>query len=116
MWTCMEDMHRGCPKGALERSCTLNETINDSENDYAVLEVDWVLKFVHEIKRLHLDMKSDRALLRRDGNIQLADFEFCAELTESVQRRQKDANASKLQRFPARMTFMAAALRTHHVV
>ena len=41
MWICMKDMHRDCLNEALERSRTVNETVNDSENYYVLLEVDW---------------------------------------------------------------------------
>ena len=47
MWICIKDMHRGCLNRALERSRTLNKAVNDSENDYVHLEVDWRLRFVH---------------------------------------------------------------------
>ena len=96
MCICMEDMHRGCLKKALKRSRNLNETVNDSENDYVLLEVDWELKFVHGIKRLHLYMKSDSALLRRDGNIKLADFGFCADLTKERAKRTADCRYVKV--------------------
>ena len=61
--------------------------MNDSENDYVLLEVDLGLRFVRGIKCLHLDMKSDSALLRRDGNTKLADFGFCAGLTKDRAKR-----------------------------
>ena len=63
--------------------------MKDSENDYVALEVDWALAFLHGMKRLHLDMKSDRALVVRDGNSKLTSIGFCAELTKTRAKRKK---------------------------
>lgn len=38
------------------------------------------LKYLHETKRIHRDIKSDNILLTKQGDIKLADFGFCTEL------------------------------------
>lgn len=87
MWISMEYMNGGCLTDALERFQTLKETMNESEIAYVLREVLLGLKFMHGMKRLHRDIKSDNVLVGRDGKVKLADFGFCAELTEERAKR-----------------------------
>jgi len=45
------------------------------------------LIYVHSMKRIHRDIKSDNILLNMFGEVKLADFGYCAQLTESVTKR-----------------------------
>lgn len=50
-------------------------------------EVIKALKFIHSLNRIHRDIKSDNILLAKDGQVKLADFGYCAQLTESTKKR-----------------------------
>lgn len=50
-------------------------------------EVLRALLYIHGMKRLHRDIKSDNILLKMDGKVCLADFGYCAQLTEEVTKR-----------------------------
>jgi len=50
-------------------------------------EVLQALTFVHSLHRIHRDIKSDNILLSVDGEVKLADFGYCAQLTETTQKR-----------------------------
>jgi len=50
-------------------------------------EVLKALKFIHSLKRIHRDIKSDNILLGTSGQVKLADFGYCAQLTESTKKR-----------------------------
>jgi len=45
------------------------------------------LGYVHMLNRIHRDIKSDNILLSRDGQAKLADFGYCAQLTEKASKR-----------------------------
>jgi hypothetical protein len=42
---------------------------------------------IHKLGRIHRDIKSDNVLLNSDGSIKLADFGYCAQLSESIKNR-----------------------------
>jgi len=50
-------------------------------------EVLLALSFVHSLHRIHRDIKSDNILLSTNGEVKLADFGYCAQLTERTQKR-----------------------------
>lgn len=45
------------------------------------------LAYVHLLNRIHRDIKSDNILLTRAGGVKLADFGYCAQLTEKINKR-----------------------------
>jgi Protein kinase domain/P21-Rho-binding domain len=87
MWISMEYMDGGCLTDALENYQRLRETMKEPEIAYVLREVLLGLNFMHGMKRLHRDIKSDNVLVGRDGKVKLADFGFCAELTEERAKR-----------------------------
>jgi hypothetical protein len=87
MWISMEYMDGGCLTDVLETFQRLREPMNEPEIAYVLREVLLGLKFMHGMKRLHRDIKSDNVLVGRDGKVKLADFGFCAELTEERAKR-----------------------------
>eukprot|EP00007_Cunea_sp_BSH-02190019_P000966 CAMPEP_0174230728 /NCGR_PEP_ID=MMETSP0417-20130205/1432_1 /TAXON_ID=242541 /ORGANISM="Mayorella sp, Strain BSH-02190019" /LENGTH=629 /DNA_ID=CAMNT_0015308483 /DNA_START=67 /DNA_END=1956 /DNA_ORIENTATION=- len=45
------------------------------------------LEAVHKLDRIHRDIKSDNILMDLRGNVKLADFGYCAQLTEQANKR-----------------------------
>ncbi|KAJ3449936.1 p21-activated protein kinase [Anaeramoeba flamelloides] len=45
------------------------------------------LNYIHGLNRIHRDIKSDNVLLNTNGAVKLADFGYCAQLTEEVTKR-----------------------------
>jgi serine/threonine-protein kinase CLA4 len=87
MWISMEYMDGGCLTDILESYQKRRSTMKEQEIAYVLREVLQGLKFMHGLKRLHRDIKSDNVLVRKDGKVKLADFGFCAELTEERAKR-----------------------------
>jgi protein-serine/threonine kinase len=87
MWIVMEFMDGGCLTDAIESYQVLRRTMREDEIAYVLREVLQGLKFMHGLKRLHRDIKSDNVLIAKDGRVKVADFGFCAELTEQRAKR-----------------------------
>jgi serine/threonine protein kinase len=87
MWISMEYMDGGSLADALGNFQEIQEPMNEGEIAYILREVLQGLKFMHDMKRLHRDIKSDNVLVGRDGKLKLCDFGFCAELTEERAKR-----------------------------
>eukprot|EP00960_Hanusia_phi_P016445 484522-Hanusia_phi.AAC.1 len=49
------------------------------------------LEFIHEKGRVHRDIKSDNLLVNSAGQVKIADFGFCVQLTEEQRVRQSMA-------------------------
>jgi hypothetical protein len=50
-------------------------------------EILKALKYIHSLRRIHRDIKSDNILLGSNGVVKLADFGYCAQLTENTAKR-----------------------------
>lgn len=87
MWISMEYMDGGCLTDVLENYQGLSISMAEPHIAYVLREVLKGLKFMHGMKRLHRDIKSDNVLMTEDGRCKLADFGFCAELTEERKKR-----------------------------
>lgn len=61
--------------------------MSEGEIAFVLREVLKGLRFMHGMKRLHRDIKSDNVLITGSGDVKLADFGFCAELTEERNKR-----------------------------
>lgn len=87
MWISMEYMDGGCLTDVLENYQNLRTTMSEGEIAFVLREVLKGLMFMHGMKRLHRDIKSDNVLITGNGQVKLADFGFCAELTEERKKR-----------------------------
>jgi len=50
-------------------------------------EIIKALIYIHNMMRIHRDIKSDNILLSTEGDVKLADFGYCAQLTETANKR-----------------------------
>lgn len=87
MWISMEFMNGGCLTDVLEKYQASKERMTEAQIAFVLREVLKGLKFMHGMKRLHRDIKSDNILMTKDGQVKLADFGFCVELTEERKKR-----------------------------
>ena len=62
-------------------------TMDESVIAYICREVLRGLDSLHSIRRLHRDIKGDNILLDMDGSVKVADFGFCAELSQRSGKR-----------------------------
>mmetsp|Transcript_18108 Transcript_18108/g.28093 ORF Transcript_18108/g.28093 Transcript_18108/m.28093 type:complete len:518 (+) Transcript_18108:57-1610(+) len=82
LWVAMEYMDGGaltevisiCQISEPQIACICKEILN-------------ALVGIHDGNRIHRDIKSDNVLITISGDIKLADFGYCAQLTETVDKR-----------------------------
>lgn len=77
LWVCMEYMD----KGSLYDLVKLRTKIDEKYMAYIVQSILRALKFIHELKRIHRDIKVDNVLISSSGDIKLADFGAAVQLT-----------------------------------
>lgn len=85
MWVVMEFMGGGCLTDVLESFDTIQMT--EPQIAYVARETLRALAYVHELHRIHRDIKSDNILLASDGAVKLADFGYAAQLTNKQKVR-----------------------------
>ncbi|KAH7825566.1 putative p21-activated kinase 2 [Monocercomonoides exilis] len=83
LWIVMEYL----PGGSLTNLITINGALPEPCIAYFCREILKALAFLHSEHRIHRDIKSDNVLLGLEGQVALADFGFCAQLTEEMQKR-----------------------------
>jgi len=52
--------------------------------------------FLHQLGRVHRDIKSDNLLINTRGQVKMADFGFCVQLTQEKDMRQSMVTAPLL--------------------
>jgi len=82
LWVVMEYMNGG----SLAEVVTLCR-MTEPQIACVCKEILKALSYIHKLNRIHRDIKSDNILLKTDGSVKLADFGYCAQLTESVNKR-----------------------------
>lgn len=82
LWIVMEFMSAGTLADLLT-----TDSMQESVIAYVCKEVLKGLADLHQLKRVHRDIKSDNTLLDMDGRVKVADFGFCAELTKTSGKR-----------------------------
>jgi len=83
IWLVMEYMEGGCLTDIIE-FIKLKET----HIAYFLKESLKAITYIHNLHRIHRDIKSDNILLDMEGNVKLADFGYTVQLTESRKKRQ----------------------------
>ncbi|CAI4036212.1 hypothetical protein SMKI_15G0500 [Saccharomyces mikatae IFO 1815] len=92
LWVIMEYMEGGCLTDILDAAAESSNgnklsPLNESQMAYIVRETCQGLKFLHNNKIIHRDIKSDNILLNSQGLVKITDFGFCVELTEKRSKR-----------------------------
>jgi len=85
LWVVMEFMGGGCLTEILEQFEHVKLT--EPQVAFVVKETLKSLIYVHEMHRIHRDIKSDNILLSESGEVKLADFGYAAQLTQQQQKR-----------------------------
>ncbi|KAA6377708.1 MAG: putative Serine/threonine-protein kinase pakC [Streblomastix strix] len=73
--------------GSLTNFITCFEVIGEQIIAYFCKQILQGLDYLHQNHRIHRDIKSDNVLLGLHGEVKIADFGFCAQLTEEMQKR-----------------------------
>eukprot|EP01104_Vermistella_antarctica_P019635 TRINITY_DN77_c0_g1_i1.p1 TRINITY_DN77_c0_g1~~TRINITY_DN77_c0_g1_i1.p1 ORF type:complete len:429 (+),score=126.33 TRINITY_DN77_c0_g1_i1:186-1472(+) len=82
LWVCMEYMDGGSLTEVIS-VCRMTEP----QIACVCKEVLEALAYIHNLYRIHRDIKSDNILMNSEGNTKLADFGYCAQLTEKANKR-----------------------------
>jgi len=78
-------MQGGCLTDVLEAFDTVQ--MDEAQIAYLSRESLKALSYIHNLHRIHRDIKSDNVLLGADGSVKLADFGYAAQLTKKQQKR-----------------------------
>jgi serine/threonine protein kinase len=82
IWVALEYMDGGTLTGL----CAMFK-LKEPHIACVVREMLKALELLHSMERIHRDIKSDNVLLNSHGDSKLADFGYCAQLTESLTNR-----------------------------
>ncbi|KAH3764361.1 p21-activated protein kinase [Pelomyxa schiedti] len=85
IWVIMEFMGGGCLTDLLD--CHDSIPLEEHHIAYICRETLQALAYIHNLHRVHRDIKSDNILLGIDGAVKIADFGYAAQLTKSRQKR-----------------------------
>eukprot|EP01089_Gocevia_fonbrunei_P008938 TRINITY_DN2077_c0_g2_i1.p1 TRINITY_DN2077_c0_g2~~TRINITY_DN2077_c0_g2_i1.p1 ORF type:complete len:595 (-),score=103.08 TRINITY_DN2077_c0_g2_i1:75-1748(-) len=88
LWVVMEFMTGGMLTEVLEQYPFGDCHLSEPEIAYICRETLQALKYIHQMHRVHRDIKSDNVLLGLDGAVKLADFGYAAQLTAQKSKRQ----------------------------
>jgi len=61
--------------------------MSEAEIAFIMAETLKALKYIHQLHRVHRDIKSDNILLNDKGDVKLADFGYAAQLTQQRSKR-----------------------------
>lgn len=87
LWIVMEYVSAGTLADFLAVRRMDAEKMSEGLIAYICREVLRGLESLHDIRRVHRDIKGDNVLLDMDGSVKVADFGFCAELSKRSGKR-----------------------------
>uniref|UniRef100_A0A7S2ZW78 Protein kinase domain-containing protein n=1 Tax=Rhodosorus marinus TaxID=101924 RepID=A0A7S2ZW78_9RHOD len=87
LWISMEFMEGGAVTDILLLLQRRRTRFYEEHIAYIVRESLKGLQFMHNMRRLHRDIKSDNILLGMGGEVKLSDFGFCCELSSDGDKR-----------------------------
>merc|ERR1712137_41544 len=85
LWVAMEFMGGGCLTEVLDQYPKVLMT--EPQMAHVAKETLECLVYIHNLHRIHRDIKSDKLLLGSDGSVKVADFGYAAQLTKTQQKR-----------------------------
>jgi len=85
LWVAMEYMGGGCLTVILEQYDSLR--MREDHIARVCLDTLEALAYMHDLHRIHRDIKSDNILLSSTGVVKIADFGYAAQLTEKKRKR-----------------------------
>jgi len=87
LWVVMEYMDQGMLTEWLEQYPFGPCQMSEPEIAFIMGETLKALKYIHNLHRVHRDIKSDNILLNDRGEVKLADFGYAAQLTQQRSKR-----------------------------
>lgn len=87
LWIVMEYVSAGTLADLLAARMQERQTLDEGVIAYICREVLLGLDAMHNVRRVHRDIKGDNILLDLDGSVKIADFGFCAELSNNCNKR-----------------------------
>jgi tRNA A-37 threonylcarbamoyl transferase component Bud32 len=85
LWVVMEYMGGGCLTDVLDQFETVK--LDEAQIALCCKETLKALIYIHEMHRIHRDIKSDNILLSDSGEVKIADFGYAAQLTQQQMKR-----------------------------
>jgi len=85
LWVVMEFMGGGCLTEVLDQYPRV--VMTEPQMAHVARETLQSLVYIHNLHRIHRDIKSDNLLLGSDGSVKVADFGYAAQLTQKQQKR-----------------------------
>jgi len=86
LWVAMEFMGAGCLTEVLDQFDS-NVHMTEAQIAFVCKATIKGLDYVHQMHRIHRDIKSDNILLGSDGSCKIADFGYAAQLTQEKAKR-----------------------------
>uniref|UniRef100_A0A7S0ECW0 Non-specific serine/threonine protein kinase n=1 Tax=Hanusia phi TaxID=3032 RepID=A0A7S0ECW0_9CRYP len=87
LWVVMEYMDGGSLTNLLQAFSQSKVQLSESEIAALLLGSVGAIAYLHQLGRMHRDIKSDNLLLNSRGDIKMADFGFCVQLTQEKDMR-----------------------------
>ncbi|KAJ1473706.1 kinase-like domain-containing protein, partial [Baffinella frigidus] len=87
LWVVMEYMDGGSITNLLQAYQTKKLELSEAEMAGFLKGSLGAIAFLHSLARIHRDIKSDNVLVNSRGEVKMADFGFCVQLTQEKTQR-----------------------------